>query len=275
MIEFSRGTITDETDTSCLDTCPHGKCLGWNYDSKCSVMRRYDRDTTDFPTVSSETAPVCPEFRLPGISNIQPRKQDFDWLCLGVRFAFHMISKGLWTKKQVRKFLATMAISKSRQNLIAEVKVGDKFDEDKYIPYLWRSKYFKSVKFIETGMHLLGHGIVGSLVELLEKVFTDHKLWTKFVDFANEIIVDVASFCLDWCKVKLLPKANWLGEDCFGFGRLLLYVVTQFLSKYDLEEREDTTKEQVDSFKELLNSFSAMLYSVMCKDRVNKKTHDF
>ena len=28
MIEFLRGTITDETDTSCLDTCPHGKCLG-------------------------------------------------------------------------------------------------------------------------------------------------------------------------------------------------------------------------------------------------------
>ena len=164
--------------------------------------------------------------------------------CLGIRFAFHMMSKGLWTKKQVRKFLATMAVSKSRQNLIAEVKVGDEFDEDEYIPYLWYSKYFKPVKFIKTDMHLLGHGIVGSLVELLEKVFTDHKLWTKFVDFANEIIVDVASFCLDWCKVKLLLKANWLGEDCFGFGRLLLYVVTQFLSKYDLEEiREDTTKE--------------------------------
>ena len=62
-----------------------------------------------------------------------------------------------------------MAVSKSRQNLIAEVKVGDKFDEDKYIPYLWRSKYFKSVKFIETDMYLLGHSIVGSLIELLEK----------------------------------------------------------------------------------------------------------
>ena len=80
MIEFLRDTITDETDTSYLDTCPHGKCLGWNYDSKCRVMQRYDRDTTNFPTVSSKTAPVCPEFRLPGISNIQPQKQDFDWL---------------------------------------------------------------------------------------------------------------------------------------------------------------------------------------------------
>ena len=124
-------------------------------------------------------------------------------------------------------------------------------------------------------MHLLGHGIIGSLVELLEKVFTDHKLWSKFVEFANKIIVDVASFSLDWCKVKLLPKANWLGEDCFGFGRLMLYIVNQFLSKHDLTKLPfNTNEEQVESLKELLNSFTAMLYSVMCKDHVPKKTHD-
>ena len=282
MIELSRGTITDETDTSFVDECPRDKCLGWNYDSKSRLMDKYDVDVKDFPTASSSSSPPCPEYRSPGEKNIRPRKQDFEWLCKGIRLAFYMMSHGLWSKKEVRKFLASMAISKSRQNILANIKmwrindnVGEEFDAEKYIPYLWRSKYFRSEKFIETGMHLLGHGIIGSLVELLEKVFTDHKLWSKFVEFANKILVDVASFSLDWCKVKLLPKANWLGEDCFGFGRLMLYIVNQFLSKHDLTKLPfNTTEEQVESLKELLNSFTAMLYSVMCKDHVPKKTHD-
>ena len=85
--------------------------------------------------------------------------------------------------------------------------------QHKYIPYLWRCGVCDPNKFIETVMHLLD-----------KKVMTHHGLWTKFIDFVNPMLGDIASFRLDWCKVKTLPKANWLGEDCFGFTRLLYYL---------------------------------------------------
>ena len=92
-----------------------------------------------------------------------------------------------------RKYLATMGICKSLQNL-ADVQVGDVFDEDKYVPFLWRSKFCKTEKFVGTAMHLLGHRIVGLLVELLKKIMNNHHLWKKITEFANPISEGVASF---------------------------------------------------------------------------------
>ena len=99
----------------------------------------------------------------------------------------------------------------------------------------------------------------------------DHQLWTKFIDFANPVLEGVISFQLDWWKVKLLPKANWLGEDCLGFARLMMYVFSQFLDEYDLVDKwMETTKEQVYALTELLNWSAVMIYSVMCKDTIHK-----
>ena len=168
-----------------------------------------------------------------------------------------------------------MGVATWLQNLVADVQAGKQFDEDKYIPYLWRCEACDPDMFIETAMHLLGHGIVGTLIEEIKKVMTHHGLWTTFIEFVNPMLGDIASFRLDWCKVKTLPKANWLGEDCFGFARLLYYLFRQFTSQYDLvTHRDDTTSDQVKALTQLMHSFTAMMYSVMCKDKVHKKRHD-
>ena len=140
-----------------------------------------------------------------------------------------------------------------------------------------RSLLFMDVKkMIETPMHQLGHGGVGTMInDFIQPVMTQHKLWTKFKDFVNPILTDIASFRLDWCKVKTLPKKNWLGEDCFGFARLMLYLVTLFLESHSLPEAcNTTTEEHVVAFVEVVHSFTAMIYSVMCKDMVHKKKHE-
>ena len=90
-----------------------------------------------------------------------------------------------------------MGLATWLQDLIADVKVNEEWDEDKYIPYLWRCGVCDPNKFIETAMHLLGHGIVGT-----------HGLWTIFIGFVNPMLGDIASFHLDWCKVKTFPKVN-------------------------------------------------------------------
>ena len=125
-------------------------------------------------------------------------------------------------------------------------------------------------------MHQLGHGIVGSIIEEKERLLKEHGLWQKFLDYINPIISDVSSFRLDWCKLKTLPKKNWLGEDCFGFARLFLYVFSQFLLEYDLcDYRDNTTEEQVDAIFQMLNTFHAMIYLLMnTTDDVEKERRD-
>ena len=63
-------------------------------------------------------------------------------------------------------------------------------------------------KWLEMAMHLVGHGVISSILELTELVLTEHSLWTRFRDFANTFLEDIASLRLAWCHIKTLPKAN-------------------------------------------------------------------
>ena len=102
----------------------------------------------------------------------------------------------------------------------------------------------KNENMVKTPMHLLGHCIVGSLVtDFLEQVMTHLYLLTVFKDFANPILENIGFFRLDWYKVKTLLKANWLSKDCFGFTRVMLYLVVLFLEEYSLADIRNNTKE--------------------------------
>lgn len=52
---------------------------------------------------------------------------------------------------------------------------------------------------------------------------------------------DVASFRLDWCKVKSLPKAAWVGENCMAYMRLMSYTYGMYFSCNQLSSREKET----------------------------------
>ena len=97
-------------------------------------------------------------------------------MTMRIVFAFWHMSHGLWNKGTCTKFLGTMGVATWLQDLVADVKVNKEWDEDKYIPYLWRCGVCDPNKFIETAMHLLGHGIVGTLIEEIKKVMTHHGL---------------------------------------------------------------------------------------------------
>lgn len=77
-------------------------------------------------------------------------------------------------------------------------------------------------------MHMLGHGVIVSIIELTESIFTKHKLWSNFCRFATELLGDISAFRLEWCHIKSLPKTCWLAEDEFGYGRLMLFVYGQY-----------------------------------------------
>jgi hypothetical protein len=49
-----------------------------------------------------------------------------------------------------------------------------------------------------------------------------------FVNFANETISDIETFKQEWCKVKSLPKASWIGENKMAFVRLSSFLYGMF-----------------------------------------------
>lgn len=140
-----------------------------------------------------------------------------------------------------------------------------------FIPKLWQLPF--SIRlFIETAMHLLGHGILGSILELTEAVLTQHKLWTNFCKFVNVIIRNMTNFKLDWCHLKSLSKASWLTEDCFGYGRVMLFIYGQyFLQKKILQTTNDTMLgATLTKLKQLLCSCNVMVYLLMSKEQLPK-----
>ena len=163
-----------------------------------AMTERYDQDNqTNYPTIRHNGSPQSPKNRSVDDRNIVPHKQTFAWMTMGIVFAFWHMSNGLWNKGTCTKFLGTMGVATWLQDLVADVKVNKEWDEDKYIPYLWRCGVCDPNKFIETAMHLLGHGIVGTLIEEIKKVMTHHGLWTTFIEFVNPRLGDVAFFRLD------------------------------------------------------------------------------
>ncbi len=62
-------------------------------------------------------------------------------------------------------------------------------------------------------MHGLAHGIIPDVMDILHTILSHHKKYAAFIAFANPILYDVASFRLDYCKVKSLAIAAWVGDN--------------------------------------------------------------
>ena len=266
-------TITkDDTNFNC------NACLGWCYESESNAMLFDPVEGTSYPTTSSEDNPYPPPtFRSTQETHIRPHKQSFEWMIAGVRYAFYEHLYGDWNKTTTRFYLSSMAINKeARELVIAAVEIGKKdlkenrnvsVGETDYIHPIWLlGEDFK--KWIEAIMHLAAHGIIGSVVELMNSILKEHNLGTKFENFANPRLRELEGLSLDWCRVKTLPKKNWLAEDEFGFGRVMLYLYGQFFIEENLDTSQESTTltSNLTEIKQLLNSCQVMLGFIMSTD---------
>ena len=114
-------------------------------------------------------------------------------------------------------------------------------------------------------MHMLGHGVIATILELIESVLSDHYLWNDFRRFANPFLEDIATFKLAWCHVKSLPKANWLAEDCFGYGRLMLFLYGRYFAQKSLPDSAGILTVCLPQLKQLLCSCNVMICKLMSR----------
>ncbi len=280
---FSYQEAPDLSSVIAIETRLCNRCCNWDQ-LTTSTAREFDTtQDTDYPCTSSTSQMnphTFPTGRTVNERYIVTIKQTFEILMNGIKAAFHEYRVGEWDKKTTRYFLQTFAINKkSREKAISladEAKTGTDITEDDYVPALWRKATelgYNLDMFVELGMHLLGHGIVTSILDVLHQIFAEENIWTAYIDFANKFIGDIPS-CLYWCKVKKLPKANWLGENLFGYQRLSLYLFGQFILNINLDRRSDLFKTSLPHLKRLISSCHVMVCMLMSQKPIWKEQLD-
>ncbi|KAL7542268.1 hypothetical protein ACHAWF_007131, partial [Thalassiosira exigua] len=229
----------DSDDESNKRKC--NRCCNWDHFTESSA-KLFDKTAgTDYPTTASVNNPYeYPENCAPGETFIVCQKQSFTWLvqCIRVAFWEHTDPQGTWhNKKTVRDYLATFTIDKETAEKVISAATrkrnGYRVDESDYIPELWTLGY-EMWHLVETLMHLIGHGVIASVLELICSVLADNELWTSFQNFANPILGDIASFRLEWCSLKSLPKKKMARGTLFwlwSYSTVLNHTAIPFLLK--------------------------------------------
>ena len=251
------------------------RCCNWDMFSNSRANRSDKTEGTNYPQSVSANNPHCfPANRCPVASN-QPylacMKQDFKGMESAAKGAAYEYGNKNWdTQAQVKYYLGTLGIDAKVQTWVChagkKIRKGETVTDSDYIPSLWQLP-FSIELFIETAMHLLGHGIFGSILELTDAVFTEHKLWSDFCKFANVFMRDIANFRLDWCHLKTLPKASWLAEDGFGYGRMMLFLYGQYFLQKDIPN-SCMLGATLTSLKQLLCSCNVMVSLLMSKEHL-------
>ena len=257
------------------------QCCQFNHFTDSTAKKFDATEDTDYPIIcSQESGLIMPQGRTIGISHILCVKQTFPWLIQGVKVAYYEHSQGRWPyQKTVKAYLAALGVNEGIiKRVIAAAKrykEGEDVSEDEYIPMLWKLKCDIEM-FIEASMHLLGHGIMGSIIDLTEAVFKENNIWTDFMNFANPILKEVAACRLSWCKIQTLPKKNWLAEDEFGFCRLMMSLYGRYIEekKLDVKFQGMALGAALTSLKQLLCSCQVMISLLMCKKEVSLEKID-
>ena len=267
-----RNLLDPDNTTPCDDSCL--RCCGWNFYSK-SPAGTNDKPDEDYPTRGGHTE-HAPEGREPGLLSLPPVKLNAKWLKKAVRYAYLEFRDNNWSVKQLDTYIQTCNISTSIVHLIKEKVTAHKLqnivDAESVVPPIWSLiDCFTRHKYPDIPMHALGHGIGPDEMLVIHQIFTHHNKLTSFCTFANETLRAVQALRLDYCKIKTLPKAAWVGENNMAFLRLAPYLYGSFLRNNILSQDEGTNY-TVSSIKCMINAFSVMLSTLMTMRNIEKST---
>ena len=87
-------------------------------------------------------------------------------------------------------------------------------------PQIWDSNVPFDAR-LDCGMDLLFHGIVAYIIEQMEEFMKRHELNKKFEKEVNQHLLKLCVLRLDWCKIKTLPKKQWLAENEIRYCRVI------------------------------------------------------
>ena len=266
-------------------TC--GRCCQWDLTSDSPALKRI-KPPELYPKNTDDGAPPAPEGRVVGEKHIIPVEQSFPWLKSCVHYAAYHVNKGMWNKGVMTAYLRTCAISrrvrdhlwhvlKADENNLSPIGENEEYNDDDeidggyapitsgngdYVPKIWQSQ-LNINSYVDCGMHLIFHGVLASMVEVLDSVFTDLKLGSKFENSVNAYLLEVESLRLEWCKAKPMPKKQWLVENELALARILPFVYTTFFNSVTLPKNPNMNPDVLKVIYKLIHTLHLLICRLM------------
>ncbi len=247
-------------------------CSGWTCKSTSSRALQ-SKPPNDYPTTEATEAPPCPNHRSTNESVIFPISQTFAFLQMSAEYAsynaiYPSIETGKrWTSKEFTAYLRTCGIGKKARAMVwLNVLQARKGLTAVSIvtPRVWNSCLDMSC-FVATILHLLFHGVIPDIMELIFAIFKENSLGMSFDRRVNVILKDVADMRLEWLKIKMFPPTQWLAEDVMGLSRIMPYIYSQFFLWFEIPSSSNVTSETCHAIRQVLNSLHVMTSMLMSK----------
>jgi len=227
--------------------------------------------TKHYPKNHPKTAEPMPDGRSSGIESPKLRKLTTKFTQQAVRSTYYGVKDGEWSSDNCEAFLTLCNINSNIAQLVytmaKEDAESDKNQPERVMHEVWKlipSCYDKH-KFPIVPMHCLMHGMGPDSMELVHNIFSDYNKLTDFIDYANTVLSDIATFSLDYCRVKILPKTAWVAENSLGFIRLMSYLYGTYLSNNSLDGATGShhAKKTALHIKCFINAFQALVAILM------------
>ena len=256
------------------------RCCNWSFEPATSNIYINDTVGKDYPRSTSEDSSDQesePEGRESGKRKLGPVKLSSAWMSKVVRHAYRKVFKKRWSKANTQDYLRRCNVGGKKAEAVFSMAEDDRI-ENEFNPASVEHKAWSLVdcfgkfKFPDVPLHGIGHGMVPDVMYIVQQIFSHHNKYQAFVRYSNVILDDCASLRLEFLKLKSLPKAAWVGENCMSYMRLMSYLVGSFLSNNKLSQREDETRETEINLKCMLNAFQSLVSVLMTKRELDRKT---
>ena len=255
-------------------TCSKCNDFTFNEDNSC------DHNTTTakhYPKSHPQTAEPMPEGRSSGILTPKLIKLTTEFTQMAVRSAYYGVKDGEWSSDNCDAYLALCNINGSVARLVYTMAIEDKesvSDRPERVQHeVWKllPSCFVSHTFPIVPMHCLMHGMGPDSFDLVNSIFSDYNKLTDFISYANNVLSDIATLSLDYCRVKILPKSAWVAENSLAFIRLMSYLYGTYLTNNFLDGATGThAKLTALHIKCFVNAFQVLVAILMGERSSNK-----
>ena len=232
-----------------------------------------------YPDPETTDVDPQPEGRTSFQTKLPPKKLSTEWMLQVVRAGYFGVNVGKWPVDQAREYFKTCNLKTSKGEEIIQLALLDQkdgvIDASKVEPLFWKQiDCFGSFKFPNLPLHGLCHGMIPDVMSIIHQVFKKYKKMQSFVDYANPILETLSSFGLDFMKVKSLPKAAWIGENCLAYSRLMTFLYGSYLMRDDALGDSDEARVIKPFLRCLINSFQVLMSIFMTRTAPSKDIID-
>ena len=248
------------------------KCLCWTIDPEDNP-ELYCRAGPEYPKAHLECNDVIePKGREVGLSHLGPVKLTAQFMRLACYYAYKARHCGIWTLPNVREYLRTCNINQHWIDKIVERVEHDrkhKIESSVYevMPKIWLGETdyedpFNHCNFPDLPLHAFAHGMIPDIMDAIHQILAHMRKFTDYVNEANRTIQDIADMRLDWCKIKSLPKAAWVGENTMAYMRVMSYLYGRYFERFNFPQEKERTIKNVMRLIHAIQATMSLLMSM-------------